>query len=131
LLQVGLLKEAFEPLFFYFCFMKLLFQLSFALLILSCKTQPTNQNTDASVADSSPKYTGIVHVNKDNCPNYIEITSGPEIESPKKVYAMNLAKKYLKEGKQLRFNFTYSKAKNPEGCNVEAVVVLTDISVKK
>jgi hypothetical protein len=47
------------------------------------------------------------------------------------VYAMNLAKKYLKEGKQLRFNFTYSKAKNPEGCNVEAVVVLTDISVKK
>jgi hypothetical protein len=101
------------------------------LVILSCKTQPTNQNADAEVADSSSKYTGIVHVNKDNCPNYIEITSGPEIESPKKVYAMNLAKKYLKEGKHLRFNFTYSKAKNPEGCNVEAVVILSEISVKK
>ena len=110
--------------------MKLFFQLSFVLIILSCKTQPTNQNTDPSVADLSPKYTGIVHVNKDNCPNYVEITNGPEITSPKKVYALNLAKKYAKEGKQLRFNFTYSKAMNPEGCNVEAVVVLTNISVK-
>lgn len=106
--------------------MKLLFQLSFVLIILSCKTQPTNQNSDTS----SPKYTGIVHVNKDNCPNYIEIINGPEIESPKKVYALNLAKKHLKEGKQLRFDFTYSKAMNPEGCNVEAVVVLSNISVK-
>ena len=110
--------------------MKLLFQFSFVLIILSCKTQPTNQNATSAGTDSSPKYTGIVHVNKDNCPNYVEITNGPEIESPKKVYALNLAKKYLKEGKQLRFNFTYSKAMNPEGCNVEAVVVLSDISVK-
>jgi len=110
--------------------MKLLFQLSFAMIILSCKTQPTNQNATTAVTNSSSKYTGIVHVNKDNCPNYIEITSGPAISATKKVYALNLPKKYLKEGKQLRFNFTYSKAMNPEGCNVEAVVVLSGISVK-
>ena len=110
--------------------MKLLFQLSFALFILSCKTQPTNQNADLAVTELSPKYTGIVHVKKDNCPNYVEITSGPDISGTKKVYGLNLAKKYLKEGKQLRFDFTYSKAMNPEGCNVEAVVVLTNISVK-
>jgi len=106
--------------------MKLLFQLSFVMIILSCKTQPTNQNKN-----TSPKYSGIVRINKDNCPNYIEITSGPEIESLKKVYALNLAKKYLKDGKQLHFNLTYSKAMNPEGCNVDAVVVLSEISVKK
>ncbi len=110
--------------------MKLLLHLTFVLLILSCKTQSNTTDAVDSQADSSPKYTGIVHVNKDNCPNYIEITNGPEIENPKKVYALNLAKKYLKEGKQLRFNFTYSKAMNPESCNVEAVVVLSDISVK-
>ena len=110
--------------------MKLLFQLSFALIILSCKTQSNTAAGGESQAESSPKYTGIVHVNKDNCPNYVEITNGPEITSPKRVYALNLAKKYAKEGKQLRFNFTYSKAMNPEGCNVEAVVVLTNISVK-
>jgi len=79
---------------------------------------------------SSPKYTGIVHVNQENCPNYIEITKGPDSPSPKKVYAINLAKKYLKEGKHLHFDLTFSKAMNPEGCNVEAVVVLTNISVK-
>ncbi len=111
--------------------MKLLFQLSFVLIILSCKTQSNVAAGGESQTESNPKYTGIVHVKKDNCPNYIEITNGPEIESPKKVYALNLAKKYLKEGKQLHFNFTYSKAMNPEGCNVEAVVVLSDISVKK
>jgi hypothetical protein len=110
--------------------MKLLFQLSFALIILSCKTQSNSAAGSDSQAKSSSKYTGIVHVNKDNCPNYIEITSGPAISATKKVYALNLPKKYLKEGKQLRFNFTYSKAMNPEGCNVEAVVVLSDISVK-
>lgn len=110
--------------------MKLLFQLSFVLIILSCKTQPTNQNSNTSTAESRPKYSGIVHVNKENCPNYIEITNGPEIESPKKVYALNLAKKYLKEGKRLQFDFTYSKAMNPKGCNVEAVVILSNISVK-
>jgi len=80
--------------------------------------------------DSSPKYTGIVHVNTANCPNFIEITKGSDISSPKKVYAINLAKKYLKEGKHLHFDFTYSKAMNPEGCDVEAVVVLSNISVK-
>jgi hypothetical protein len=110
--------------------MKLLFQLSLVLIILSCKTQSSAAAGGESQTESSPKYTGIVHVNKDNCPNYIEITNGPEIESPKKVYALNLAKKYLKEGKKLRFNFTYSKAMNPAGCNVEAVVVLSNISVK-
>jgi hypothetical protein len=111
--------------------MKLLFQLSFALIILSCKTQSNSAAGSDSQAKSSSKYTGIVHVNKDNCPNYVEITNGPEIESPKKVYALNLSKKYLKEGKQLRFDFTYSKAMNPEGCAVEAVVVLTNILVYK
>ena len=130
MLQVGLLKEAFEPLFFYICFMKTIFQLSFVLFILSCKSQSNAAAEGESQVESGPKYTGIVHVNKDNCPNYVEITNGPEIESPKKVYALNLPKKYLKEGKNLRFDFTYSKAMNPEGCNVEAVVVLTNISVK-
>jgi hypothetical protein len=110
--------------------MKLLFQLSFALFIFSCKTQSNSAAGDDSQSESSPKYTGIVHVKKDNCPNYVEITSGPDISVTKKVYALNLAKKYLKEGKKLRFDFTYSKAMNPEGCNVEAVVVLTNISVK-
>jgi hypothetical protein len=110
--------------------MKTIFQLSFALFILSCKTQSNTAAGGESQEEARPKYTGIVHVKKDNCPNYVEITSGPEIESPKKVYALNLAKKYLKEGKQLSFNFTYSKAMNPEGCNVDAVVVLTNISVK-
>lgn len=110
--------------------MKLFFQLSFALFVLSCKTQSNAAAGGESKEDSSPKYIGIVHVKKDNCPNYVEITSGPDISGTKKVYALNLAKKYLKEGKQLRFDFTYSKAMNPEGCNVEAVVVLTNISVK-
>ena len=110
--------------------MKTIFQLSFALFILSCKTQSNTATGGKLQTDSSPKYTGIVHVKKDNCPNYVEITNGPDISVTKKVYALNLAKKYLKEGKQLRFDFTYSKAMNPEGCNVEAVVVLTNISVK-
>jgi hypothetical protein len=110
--------------------MKLLFQLSIAVFLLSCKTQSSAAAGSESQTESSPKYTGIVHVNKDNCPNFVEITSGPDISGTKKVYALNLAKKYLKEGKQLRFDFTYSKAMNPEGCNVEAVVVLSNISVK-
>jgi hypothetical protein len=111
--------------------MKLLFQLTLVSIILSCKTQSNTAVVGESQTESSPKYTGIVHINKDNCPNYVELLSGPEIESPKKVYAMNLAKKYLKEGKKLHFNFTYSKAMNPEGCSVEAVVILSDVSVKK
>lgn len=110
--------------------MKLLFQFSFALLILSCKSQFDATAGSESQTDSGQKYTGIVHVKQDNCPNYIEITSGPDITATKKVYAINLAKKYLKEGKKIHFDFTYSKAMNPEGCNVEAVVVLNNISVK-
>lgn len=110
--------------------MKLLLHLTFVLLILSCKTQSNTTVAVDSQADSSPKYTGIVHVKKDNCPNYVEITSGPDISATKKVYALNLAKKYLKEGKKLRFDFTYSKSMNPEGCNVDAVIVLSNISVK-
>lgn len=110
--------------------MKSTFLLSLALFILSCKTQLCKLEASDLAKDSNPNYTGIVHVNKNNCPNYIEIVSGPTISSPKKVYALNLSKKYLKEGKHLHFDFTYSKAMNPEGCNVEAVVVLTNILVK-
>lgn len=60
----------------------------------------------------------------DGCGYYIQVKEGGEI---KKYYPFNLTDEYKKEGVKIHFLFHLSRAKQPEGCKVDAVIVVDEI----
>lgn len=99
------------------------------MLGLSCKShrnvKKTTQTTDGSLV-------GIIHVNENHCPLFITLDteSNPGISLPfKKVFPVNLKDGMKKKGLKVAFTYTFSKAMQPEGCDVEAVIQLENITV--
>lgn len=97
---------------------------------MSCKV---TKNTSAQATnDSSNKLIGIIHVNENQCPVYIEIPVdlNPGINVPyQTVYPLNLKDGMKKKGLKVQFTYTVSKAMSPEGCSADAVVQLDQITV--
>lgn len=103
----------------------------FLLLICSCRSAK-NQNSEQSKVTY---FTGTVILNNNGCPYYIEITncyvSNLSYYIGKKVYPIELEDKFKKEGLNLNFNLTVSKAMSPANCQVDYVVSLENVSVTK
>lgn len=100
-------------------------------LICSCGSSK-NQNKDQS--KETTIYTGTVRLNNNGCPYYIEINkclvSNLEYLG-KTIYPIQLDDKFKKEGLNLKFNFTVSRAMSPTDCLVDYVVSLENVSVSK
>jgi len=109
--------------------MKILATLFTCLALMACKTSKksldSNKNTENELV-------GIIHVNENQCPIYIEIT---EALNPgkslafKTAYPINLKDGMKKKGLKVKFSYTTSKAMSPEGCGVEAIINLETIEV--
>jgi hypothetical protein len=103
----------------------------FLLLICSCRSAK-NQNSEQSKVTI---FKGTVILNNDGCPYYIKITncyvSNLSYYIGKKVYPIELEDKFKKEGLNLNFNLTVSKAMSPANCQVDYVVSLENVSVTK
>jgi hypothetical protein len=102
------------------------------ILIVFCSCRSAhNQNSNQGAVPKS--FTGIIHVNENGCPIYIEISnclvSNQAYYIGKKVYPVNLEDKFKKKGLKVHFNLTVSKAPSPEGCNSDYVVSVEDLSV--
>lgn len=75
---------------------------------------------------------GIIHVNEEGCPLYIEVTSALNNNQTVpfgKAYPLNLANNMKKKGLKVQFTYTLSKAMQPEGCTADAVIQLNEINV--
>lgn len=82
--------------------------------------------------ETSATLVGIIHVNENQCPVYIELPAAlnPGISMPfNTVYPLNLKDGMKKKGLKVQFTYTVSKAMSPEGCSADAVVQLEEIMV--
>ncbi len=103
------------------------------LVILSSCRSTKNQNSDQT--KESAIYMGIVHLNENGCPYFIEIStclvSNLSYYIGKNVYPIQLDEKFKKEGLKVEFNLTVSKAPSPADCQIDYVVSLDNVSVIK
>jgi hypothetical protein len=110
--------------------MKIFITLLVALSLMSCKS--TKKTSAQAMNEPSNQLIGIIHVNENQCPIYIEIPENlnPSINVPyKTVYPLNLKDGMKKKGLKVQFSYTTSKAMSPEGCGAEAVIYLDQINV--
>lgn len=106
--------------------------LTFIILasLLSCKSSKRLTKNDPP--EGSTSLIGIIHVNENQCPVYIEVPEALNqgISIPfSSAYPLNLKDGMKKKGLKVQFSYTTSKAMSPEGCSAEAVINLEEINV--
>ena len=98
--------------------------------LLSCKSSKRLPKND--MPTDSTSLIGIIHVNENQCPVYIEVSEALNqgISIPfTSAYPLNLKDGMKKKGLKVQFSYTTSKAMSPEGCSAEAVIYLDQINV--
>ena len=109
--------------------MKIFYILLISTLVLACKTPCKMKHKSESVTKNGA-YSGILHLNENNCPLYIEVTGQPDsVWQFHTFYPIDLETKYKKKGLHMTFDITLLKAPNPEGCAADAVVTMYNINV--
>jgi hypothetical protein len=110
-------------------------------LILGCGNQKetvdsdkvNNSNTEIVeeiVTEKSENYRviGIVVLNEGNCPIYIKAKDG---DREIRMYPMNLEAKYKVDGMKLKFAYERSRGAQPEECDIDMVVSMSDVTLMR
>jgi hypothetical protein len=71
---------------------------------------------------------GTVVAASESCPVLIDAQVAEKVV---KMYPVNLDEKFQKAGMKLKFSYTLSRAQQPENCDIDAVVVLSDVAVMR
>ncbi len=71
---------------------------------------------------------GIVHTSETDCPIYIETRLK---DSTVNMYPMNLEEKYKRDGMRLKFDYALSRGAQPENCDVDMVVSMSDVTLMR
>jgi len=118
----------------------------FGLFLLSCGNSqevvedetadlPTDQNAETEtteeveeVMEDNYRIIGLVHIQDGECPIWIEARGK---DGPLKIYPVNLEEKYQQEGMKIKFAYTHSMAQQPEGCDIDLVAVLNDVTLMR
>lgn len=109
--------------------MKIYYILLISTLVFACKT-PFKMKYKSELATKNSAYSGILHLNENNCPMYIEVTGQPGSDNQfRTFYPLDLETKYKKKGLHMTFDITLLKAPNPGGCAADAVVKMNNINV--
>ncbi|MDB3887401.1 hypothetical protein N9344_00445 [bacterium] len=101
------------------------------LLLVSCcnkKQAVTNSNEEVEVNTANNRIIGTIRVSDDACKVYIDAQMSEDKNDIKKMYPVNIDEKFYKEGMFVRFSYALSRAKQPEGCNVDFVVSVSDLT---
>jgi hypothetical protein len=107
------------------------------LLLASCGNRK-NVSADTSVEETEVsaettevapvRVLGIVHLSDQGCGVTIDVTEG---EKTFNCYPVNIEDKYKVEGMKLKFFYEMSKAQQPEGCDVDLVISISDVAVMR
>lgn len=88
-----------------------------------------NESSEAVDIVTEPvRLIGTVVAATDQCPVLIDAQVDDKIV---KMYPVNLDEKFKKAGMKLKFSYTTSRAQQPENCDVDAVVILSDVAVMR
>jgi len=105
--------------------MKTLILFSVLFYSVSCSTQKELVDNGADSLETIQMIKGIVHLNNEGCPCFIEaIENGKTI----KMYPVNLEESFKVEGLKIKFSYNLSRAMQPENCNVDRVVSVENVS---
>ena len=125
---------------------KHIFTLAFSSLLISCgngketteetvesvteETTEVTENSEEEIPSNEGNYRiiGIVHVSETDCPVYIEAQEENETVN---YYPVNLEEKYKVEGMKIKFDYTWSKAPQPENCDVDKAIQVNDVTIMR
>ncbi len=101
------------------------------LPFLSCankkKSIEAKDESSTKTEQSEQKLIGKVLLN-DNCPFFIETHENGETV---RMYPVNLADQYKKQGCKIQFTYLPSRAMQPNQCEVDKVVVVENVELAK
>lgn len=107
--------------------MKILSGLFVVWVMVACSLSKEKSNNVAELKQNdlanSAFVTGEVTM-REGCSLAIRVIDGAE---EKKYYPINLSEEYKKEGMKIHFLFHLSRAMQPAGCKVDAVIVIDEI----
>jgi hypothetical protein len=87
----------------------------------------TSEVVDQVVAEPE-RFIGTVVAASDVCPVLIDAQVGDKMI---KMYPINLEEKFQKAGMRLKFSYTPSRAQQPENCDLDMVVVLSEVTLMR
>ncbi|MEX2485735.1 MAG: hypothetical protein WED10_14275 [Brumimicrobium sp.] len=88
------------------------------------KTQEKEENKETQEVNSETSQTvGEVKINHQGC----ELVIVTEDDTPQMLHPVSLEETYKVDGTQLQFEYDYSRAPLPEGCEGTRVVVLRNV----
>ncbi|NOQ71976.1 MAG: hypothetical protein GQ574_08240 [Crocinitomix sp.] len=118
--------------------MKNIIVLSVLFLAAACGNQKetmqekeaTEQEIETVTEETTENYrvVGIVHVSETDCLLYIETKLK---DSTVNMYPMNLDEKYMRDGMKLKFAYTLSRGAQPENCDIDMVVAMSDVTLMR
>lgn len=83
---------------------------------------------DSLTTPDNYRVIGLVHVSETECPLYIEAKLADKTVN---MYPMNLDEKYKREGMKIKFAYALSRGPQPENCELDMVVSLTDVTLMR
>lgn len=87
-----------------------------------------NKTEEQNSTELENRVIGIVHVSETECPLYIEAKL---TDHAVKMYPMNLEDKFKNEGMKLKFTYELSRGAQPENCDIDMVVSLSEVSLMR
>ncbi len=109
----------------------LLFSLACANRKERIQEREAHEGQTTEVVDSvtvTERIIGTVVAASDICPVLIDAQVGEKVV---KMYPVNLDEKFQKAGMKLKFSYTLSRAQQPENCDLDMVVVLSDVALMR
>lgn len=109
--------------------MKIISGLLIVWVLFACSLMKEKTINTAEVKDvvNNAFVSGEIMMN-DGCSVVIRVEEEGAI---KKYYPINLSEEFKKEGTKIHFLFHLSRAMQPEGCKVNAVIVVDEIELLK
>ena len=87
-----------------------------------------HKTEDTLTSPENYRVIGIVHVSETECPLYIEAKL---VDKSVNMYPMNLEEKYKREGMKIKFDYELSRGPQPENCELDMVVSLSDVTLMR
>lgn len=105
--------------------MKAIILFSLLVYTVSCSTQKEIIDNEANNSETIQLFKGIVHLSEEGCPFYIST----EIDGKSmKFYPINLEESFKVEGLKIKFSYNLSRAMQPENCQVDKVVSVSNVT---
>ncbi len=87
-----------------------------------------NKTEEQNSTELENRVIGIVHVSESDCPVYIEAKLTDHAVN---MFPINIEDKYKVEGMKIKFTYELSRGAQPENCDVDMVVSLSDVALMR